>query len=395
MTRAVVLELKCPGHCLPFALEVAAGLSTSIDEVHLVLNGALRERYESAFGSQKFPGSVHMHWIDGIDAPWNQKRTARLEIETCRRLIEEHRPDRIVLPTANAIVRCLFFDWSARKLIGRGEVDWDLIVHAVPAATPGIFGARLHKWFAHRCALDWVSRANILSPDPYVMFGPGRRWLARRTRRSLSFLPHVLPELPASSTREARTKLQVPTEGRLLVVPGVIDVRKAMVRLLEALPSLAGVLDDVLLAGPLAKELRETVSRAVKSGGPTLHVIDRFLDPDHFGYSVIAADLVWAAYPGWRGISSMQWLACKYGRRCLVDSNHPSGCYVARNGVGCYTLGDSVARSVQEALEGPGPDAAYKKYISMLSDRRAQRAVLCDGVRIDSLATLERLVANA
>jgi hypothetical protein len=395
MTRAVVQELKCQGHCLPYALDIATALATSIDEVHLVLNGQLREKYKTVLGCKGLPGRVSVHWIDGIDAPWNLSRTARLEVETGRRLIEEHRPDRIVLPTADTIIQRLFPDLSSRRVISQSGLDWDLIIHGIPAGTPGIFGARLHKWAGHRLALDWVATANLLSPDPYVTLGPGRRWLARRSRRSLSFLPYVLPELPDLSREEARTALQVPTEGRLLVVPGVIDPRKAMGRLLEALPSLSGVVDGVLLAGPLAKELREAVTKAVGSGGPTLHLIDRFLDAHLFGCSVLAADLVWAVYPRWRGISSMQWLAGKNDRRCLIDTNHLSGRFVSQKGVGCFTIGDSVSRSVREALESPGPDDAYKGFLSMVSNQAAQRAVLCDGVRIDSLAGLDRIVANS
>jgi len=123
-------------------------------------------------------------------------------------------------------------------------------------------------------------------------------------------------------------------------------------------------------------------------------VVDKFLDQHHFEAALLAGDLVWAVYPKWKGLSSMQWLAGRYDRRCIVAGDHPSALFMNDHGKGCLALGDSIAASVHDAIEGPAPDEEYKHFIQLLSDKTAFDAVLNDGARFDSLAALDRFFAT-
>ena len=224
--------------------------------------------------------------------------------------------------------------------------------------------------------------------------GPGRDLLSRRLARCCSFIPHPFAPFTHVSQEEARKRLDLPIGGRLLVVLGAIDMRKAIDRLLIALPTLSGIVDGVVLAGIIGPKCRVLADQVKDSTHPKLHLLDRFLDPDAFGHAALAADLVWAVYPRWRGISSVQFLAAQCKRRCMVDRTHPSAVWSASFGAGCSVLDDSVQDTVREALEGPPPDETYFRLMENFTSRDAQRAILVDGVEVTSLDVLERYAGS-
>ena len=311
--KVLVQELKCPGHFLPYALEVANAHAEGGNEVVLALNGELRPRLKLLLGDAGPHDSMRVHWVDGIKTDCSSMHTARLEVDTCHQLIKKYRVGRVVLPSADSVAVRLIPDVRRARLLGANGVPWDLIVHS-GWATPSVFGRRVDKRIMHHFAFRMTARPNVrlLAPDPYIALGPARRLLSRRVDRCCSYIPHPFLESPNISREEARAELQLPTEGRLLVVPGTIDMRKAMDRLLGAFPSLSGTIDGLLMAGVVGPECQRLIDQVKDSGGPKLHIIDQFLDSRSFYCAVLAADVVWAVSPRWRGISSIQFLAVQW-----------------------------------------------------------------------------------
>jgi len=190
------------------------------------------------------------------------------------------------------------------------------------------------------------------------------------------------------SQREAREHLQLPTDGRLLVIPGALDMRKAIDRLVDAFGSLSGIVDGVVMAGPMGPRVRACIETIPDSMTPKLYVIDEFLDAVSFRAAVYAADVIWAVYPNWRGMSSVQLLSAKYGIRCIIDRTHVGGVWFASQGEGCTVLDGSVAEAVHSALKGPAPNASYQGFAAACTSHKVHQSVLVDGVTIQSIDEL-------
>lgn len=395
MQRVLVQELKCPGHCVPFAIDNVALLGSAGARVRLVLNGAVRAHVEENFSATLEKHEVDVHYIDPREFKYNSAETAAFEVDSARAHIDEWSPDRIILPTGDAVLRWLVDDSARQSVVLDGSLRWELMVHSLPASVPGIAPRPFMRWFISRRALDHFAGARILTPDPYSVIGPGRRWLSRRARASIGLLPYTPPVLGDPVSRlEARRRLGLPEEGRLLVVPGAIDPRKAIVRLLKARPALEGILDGIVFAGPMAEVLKPIVKEARQGPGPTVHVIDRYLPGNDFLLPFHAADVIWAVYPRWRGIASVQFVSALLDRTCLVDVLHPSATWIAKGTTGCVTLRGSIPQAIIKALESSGPSAGYVTWIRTLTAEAPRRAVLLDGARISSEEELEAFVSG-
>lgn len=390
MERILLQELKCPGHCVPYAVELAASLAEAGRRVRLLLNGAVRSRVETEHAEEVALEGLELDFIEPRELEYSAPETAALEVDVALDRIASWRPDRVLLPTADAVISRLADDRPRVAAITDGPLRWELVLHSLPASVPGLRPRALLRWLKSRRAFDRFARARLLTPDPYSGIGPGRRGFSRRTRDALGYLPYTLPRPNRMLDRaEARRRLGLPESGRLLVVPGAIDPRKSVVRLLEARPALAGCLDGLVLAGTVAEVLKPVVANAIEAPGPAIHVIDRFLPGDDFFLPILAADAVWAAYPNWRGLASIQLIAADLGRTALVDRRHQAGVWVAGGGAGCEVVHDSVPDAVARAIDAPPPSDRYRSFIGRLTSTAAREAVLLDGGDLRSLDALE------
>lgn len=389
-SHVLIQEVKCPGHCLPFALDAAQAVARGGHQVTLVLNDRLRDRGSGLIAERVELQDVEIHWVEAGDPPYVSLDTALLEVDILRRLVNEVHPDRTLLPTADAIVRRLPLRRRSVRALDALNTEIDLVCHAVTPATPGLRLTKPHAMAFARYALTRLSRHRLLTPDPLAVFGPGRKWLGRKTTKSLGLLPHPVHQTISLSKAEARTRLNLPQADRLLVVPGVIDPRKWIEKLLSSVAALDGIIDGIVLAGPLAPELYAAVEEAKRQSnhGPKLHVIDRFLSANEFACAIFAADVVWAAYPRWRGIASIQLIAAGQGRTSLVSGAHPSGCFCARQGTGSVIIEKSIPDAVAQALAADGSLPVSKSFISALTSPRINQLVLADRLQIKTLEDL-------
>ena len=382
MQRVLVQELKCVGHCVPYALDLAEVLAEGSDEILLVLNGILKE--DSVFMSRikALPDRVDVRYSEPMTLDYNAPETARAELDCMRSHIDACEPHRVLLPTADTVVRWSAFDRAHRSALRDPSRNWELVVHSVPASSPGMPLRHLLRAFNSGLTLRRSSQARLLTPEPFCSIGPGRNRLGPSANGGLGLLPYPMPDSNGLDRSAARAALGLPSTDRLLVVPGVVDPRKSIHRLLDARPELSGMLDGIVLAGPIAEALRPRVHATQGTPGPTLHVLDRFLAGDDFVNAFLAADLVWAVYPRWCGISTVQFLAARLNRRCLVDRTHLPAVWVARETPGCAVVGASIGEAVGGLFEEEDGDADFVRAITSSS---ARRAVLCDQLSINSM----------
>jgi hypothetical protein len=383
--RILVQELKGNGHCVPFALDTVRTLLHHGDHVTLVLNACFRAHAEAMLADEPLLAGIEVVWGANEEVAYSGPATAALEVSTAAAVARSYRPDRILIPTADAIARCVTPGSEAARVMHEAGVPWELVVHNLPPGTPLRLWTKPHHRLAARHAFDGVRGHRLLTVDPNAVFGPGARWLSRPVRRDLGFLPHRIRTAAQHSKADAREQLGLPVSGRLLIVPGVVDPRKAIVPLLDALPQLEGVIDGVVFCGLVAPELRGALERARSSACVEVFVMNRFFRPAEFMLPFVAADVVWSVNPCWPGMSSAQFCAARANRQALISDLHPSACFSALHGTGVTVIKDSIPASVGEAFEAPGPDAAMRNYVEVMTSETACERVLGEGLQIKTL----------
>ena len=391
--RLVVHEIKSVGHCVPHAFDLARDAVGPDREVLLVLNGMARDQFASLRGADAPPDGLEVRFTDPIELPGGLIDVRSMEIDHLETVLAKERPDRILSPTADGLIRRGLRSPAFRRLIARSGCDWDLVVHLSPAAAPTWRPRSLLRSLTNATDLALLRRARLFSPDPFFTLGPGRSRLFPGGRCPVSFLPFRVHGATSPGRADARRSCGLPEGDRLLVVPGMIEPRKDIRRLLAARTSLAGLIDGILLAGMIAPSLRAEIEHASSDPGlPELHIRDRFLGTNEFADTMQSADLIWAVYPGWQGIASVQVGAGAMGCRTLVDRNHPSAAWIASRTEGSTVLGDSVADSVETALRTDPGDRTFFERISSASVRRA---VLGSSLRVRTLEELRDLHVEA
>ena len=375
---------------MPYALDLARDAHTPGREVRLLLNGLAREQFAGLRGSDELPDGLEVEFTDPIDLPGPLTDLQKFEIDHMQSAVKSFRADRMLVPTADALIRgtgaCR--DLRRAQATRGSDCPWDLVIHLVPAASPGRSPRSFLRSLRTAFNMKRVGPARLLTPEPYFALGPGRRRLFPGDSNPMGLLPFSVHVGMHQDQRAARRSFNLPEEGRLLVVPGMIEPRKSIHRLLSERASLEGVVDGIVFAGPIASSLREPIEAArTERAGPPLHVHDRFLGTEEFTSILQAADLVWTVYPGWHGIASNQLNSGLMGRRSLVDRSHPSAAWIAEQTPGSSVLGSSLAGSVEAALATDPSDVSF---FELLTSARVRRAVLQSEVRIRSLDDLRR-----
>ncbi|MCD6440482.1 MAG: hypothetical protein J7L86_01665 [Candidatus Marinimicrobia bacterium] len=149
--------------------------------------------------------------------------------------------------------------------------------------------------------------------------------------------PADLGKLPEAS--KAKYKFGIATTRKVLLLYGVITVRKGVVEILRALsesdfpPTV-----DVLLAGKIArpfvqKTLDENWVRDLCNQG-RLKIIDRFIGPAEEAALFAAADIVWLGYRGHYNSSGLLIQAASVGRPVLACEDGVIGWQTRQHNLG-------------------------------------------------------------
>jgi glycosyltransferase involved in cell wall biosynthesis len=171
-----------------------------------------------------------------------------------------------------------------------------------------------------------------LDPIPYeaIMARGGR--LAARSR----LIPEPVEPVQQVDRVDARRRLCLPEDGRLICCPGWLDTRKGVDRLIRAFAAaqLAGT-DRLLLAGRMEPAIRSVLdAHAELQRAGRLIAREGCLSDEELHLSMSAADLVCTPYPRHIGSSGIIVRAAALQRMVLASDFGWVGMIVARFGLG-------------------------------------------------------------
>lgn len=225
------------------------------------------------------------------------KQTLRFRLQWLNEAIDRHKPDHVLVPMGDGIMHEVGLRrLTLRRGIRRGT-DAETLLFKGRIAYPGD-GWReraetLVRWTAVRAG-RWH---RLLHIDPFVV-----QWQAERgvpAERRFEVMPEPLEPALTLSKVDARRKLEIREDGRLITLPGAIDDRKGadlLVRAFGAAP--LAPTDRLLLMGKASPALRELINGEYQSLVAAGRIIlrDRFVSDDELLASMCAADVVAAPH---------------------------------------------------------------------------------------------------
>ena len=219
-------------------------------------------------------------------------------------------------------------------------------------AGPGLMQAGRDRLDELKLAASGWTRLHIVNLLFYEHLQVRGGLLARKS----SLLPHPVKPNTYSKT-ESRRVLGIPADGRVIGLAGLIDYRKAVAELLTAFRRATNrSTDRLLLAGPLARNHRQTIEtsyRDLVDSGRVI-VLDRFLAGDDLQRALAAMDVVCTPYPGFLALSSVLLEGLAAGRPVLSNNIGWCDAIVKRFGAG-WTCDlhnpDAFAGAIRTALD--------------------------------------------
>jgi glycosyltransferase involved in cell wall biosynthesis len=188
----------------------------------------------------------------------------------------------------------------------------------------------------------------------------------------LRIMPETVQSPPLATLDDARARLSLPREGRLVGTAGVLDERKGADLLVRAFARAAasGRLrrdDRLLLMGEQSPGVRRLIHdlQSNSTGRERILVFDRVVTDDELAYGLAAMDVVATPYPRHIGSASIVIRAAAAGRPVLGSSYGWIGYMVPRFDLGWTTdvldeerfaaaLGEALDRSDTYALSAAG-----------------------------------------
>jgi glycosyltransferase involved in cell wall biosynthesis len=254
------------------------------------------------------------------------------ELRVLRGVLGELRPDYVLCPTGDVQTSGMaLWTLTGRRALPRG-IRGEAAMHT---GAGHVYSAR--HWakravFTTTHVLSAWDRVHFINPFAYDML---RRGPLLRGRAAA--LPYPVWPAPPLGTTEARRRLGLPEDGRLIVATGFLDGRKAVGELMDAFASATRADNDrLLLAGPLDRRYEQVLDTKhaglLRSG--RIIATRRYHLREEFTAAVAAADVVAAPYPDFDGISSVVLVGAAAGKPVLTDHRGWSGEANRRFGLG-------------------------------------------------------------
>lgn len=365
----IVFESRYAGHTLGFAAEFARAFSRAGEDVVMVLNGAARDTPQLHAIVGDAP-EFELRWTAPFDATFAGSEHGLLELRALSDLVGKETPQRLVIPTGDSIARALRQDPSARALEARLP-KMDIVLHHISAGQRPTGWSSLARWRNGLRELRALGRHRVLSCDAYAGEGPGW-WAALPSFNPPQYVPHLLTKRSPWDQAGARRHFGLGPADRVLVSTGDVARRKGIDSLTAAArhPSWPEDL-RLMLAGPVADDMRAEIA-AVETHHPgRTHVIDRFLTEEEFAAAFVASDLVWAVTPSNIGVSSTFLYAALFNRSAIVADVHRSAVWMCdRIGPGVPTelTPDKICASLGQALALPPQTQDQAAYLRQITD---------------------------
>jgi glycosyltransferase involved in cell wall biosynthesis len=226
--------------------------------------------------------------------------------------------------------------------------------------------AALKKALFFRLLRNWSLRCLLTIDEPLCQYLVARPALAAK----VAFLPEPAEFTDLPDRNEAKHRLDVPVDRKLVLVYGAVTARKGVRELLRALanPSFPPSV-DVLLAGTISPEIHQaladpTIAPLVDQG--RVRLLDRFIETREEPLLFSAADIVWLGYRGHYTASGVLVQAANAGRPVIACDEGIIGWQTRRHGLG-------------EAVKAEDPAAVCTAIDNLLQRLSAQSVHAEDG----------------
>ena len=293
-----------------------------------------------------------------------------------RDAVSSVQPDHVVVPTADGALQIVGALGGPPTTFPPTEVG---LYRGAFAYSPVSPLARLRAWLGLRAiARSRFERVHFVDQFAHEMAVRAMPSSADRFR----FAPDPIPPALGLSRREARDRLGLPTEGRLLGSVGRQDRRKGVDHLLRAFAMAAHKPGDrLLLAGVQTPDIAATVASVRgRLAADRLLVINRPLADAEIETVIAALDVVSVVYPRHIGSASFVLRAASARRPVLGASFGWIGAMVSRYDLGWVvepTDIGALAHAIERALNGAGdyiPTAQAIAWVASHTVRAYQQA---------------------
>ncbi|HZK82842.1 MAG TPA: glycosyltransferase family 4 protein [Humisphaera sp.] len=327
--RVLIVEQNHLGHYYNYDRLVIDAIRTLGAEVVMAIT-------PDGFASEEFrvhlspiPGGIDIRPIlrPGRGGTMNGIRDA---VANLNRAVKEIRPDILYVVTADGIAQAAGLARMAGLLAIPRTIYCECLINRLAFTYPNSAARRSdpNVRAAHSASTNLSLLTLRKSPFSKIHLTDALayQWVQTRggaLRERVHLLPDPVESLTPMSRAEARRSLGIPEKGRYLVCPGLLDNRKGIPILIEALSDssiLAG--DRLMLAGSttpdIAAKLRCHPCVALREAG-RLIVIDRVLSEREIFTAIFAADVVVCTYPHQPHPASIALKALACGRPTLAS----------------------------------------------------------------------------
>jgi glycosyltransferase involved in cell wall biosynthesis len=218
---------------------------------------------------------------------------------------------------------------------------------AMGVSAPAQRFTALRRWLTYRM-LRQPTTAALLTIDPTLaQFAEKQR---EPMFRKIRYVPDPAPQhQPTLSQQQARQRLGIATDARLLLVYGDISMRKGIFALVEAAadaecsPRL-----HLLLAGRNrhARQLESAASWQSLISRQRIHLLEGFVDEEQERALMVAADCMWVGYIDFYGVSSVMALAASNAMPVIGSDSGLVGYLTRKHGLGAVVEPGNIASIV-------------------------------------------------
>ena len=358
--RVLIYEPQFLGHNLAHAARMVRELAKLPCELTLATSRQAAESLEFAVQLGALESAFRLHLLDEFEWDRNRRRvvvTGPRGIAAAygglRSAIRAAEPQHVYVPYGNLLARFASWPGEIRRRLAAPQVEAETLLIGGRYVLPdGSWRGRLRR------------RLNVmqLARSPWTtIFHLDRRAVGEiqrlhpRLRARVRLMPDPVDPATKLEKLAARRLLGLRENGKIIVVAGLIELRKGVPQLVEALRRIpTGT--RLVLAGKADPAVRDWLHRNGRDllQSDRVESLDRYLDAREFAAAIDGADVVAALYPGHAHSSSIVVAAAAAGRPVLGIDSGWIGESVRQFdlGVVCrHDNPDDVVRGLREALE--------------------------------------------
>jgi len=363
--RVLVYEPNHTGHHYPYLARMLPALTDLPVQIVLATTREGRDSQEFASTLAPFQDRIQID-VSCTPSPRGALPSARHRLRELIGAVRRVRPDHVYVMYADGLWQPLQAMWllGCRPLPGGVRIEGWLyrggFTYADASGPANSLRRLLFSRMVRRGAFAALHLDDELMHEFALRHAPAS---AGSTGPRLVLTPNPIRIGPVTTRDDARRRLGLPTDGRLIVSSGMITRWKGndlLLRAFTAMVAQPGHDDDqLLLAGPHEPAVRamlETDPFADLVGRGRILSLDRFLSTDEMYLCAAAGDLTVAAYPNHSGRSSIILWSAAAGRPSLGTDRGCIGHVIRtqRLGLTCDVRNhDAFADALDRALNIP------------------------------------------